>query len=169
MNWEPPEPTTTTAVINASPLIFLSRAGQLELLQVLSGSLVVPKPVTEEIARRGPQDPTARQLAETSWLHQVDSPPIPPNLLAWNLGLGESAVLAYALKHRGATAILDDLAARRCAETLQIPKRGTLGIVLLAKQRGHIPQARPLLESLRRSGMYLSNRVLNEVLALVGE
>jgi predicted nucleic acid-binding protein len=168
VNWHPPEPTTI-AVINASPLIFLSRAGQLELLRVLSGSLVVLKPVVEEIARRGPRDPTVRQLAEATWIHPVESPPIPPNLLAWNLGPGESAVLAYALKHRGTTAILDDLAARRCAETLQIPKRGTLGIVLLAKQQGQIPQARPLLESLRRSGMYLSNRVLNEVLALVGE
>ena len=105
MNWTA-EPTTTAAVINASPLIFLSRAGQLELLQVLSCQLVVPKPVVEEIACRGPSDPTVRQLTKTAWLHQVESPPIPPNLLLWNLGPGESAVLAYALKHQGTTAIL---------------------------------------------------------------
>lgn len=50
-----------------------------------------------------------------------------------------------------------------------IPVRGTLGLVLAAKQRGDIPAARPILEKLRQSGMYLSDRVVNEALALVGE
>lgn len=65
--------------------------------------------------------------------------------------------------------IVDDLAARRCAATLGIPLLGTLGLVLKAKQRGSVPAARPLLEQLRRSGLYLSDRVMNQALALVGE
>jgi predicted nucleic acid-binding protein len=67
----------------------------------------------------------------------------------------------------GTEVILDDLAARRCAATLGIPVRGTLGIVITAKQRGAIPAARPVLEQLRLCGMYLSDRVINQ--ALVGE
>jgi predicted nucleic acid-binding protein len=66
-------------------------------------------------------------------------------------------------------AILDDLAARRCAATLRIPVRGTLGLVLIARQRGRIPAARPVLEGMRASGMYLSDSVMNKALALVGE
>ncbi|MEH1847558.1 MAG: DUF3368 domain-containing protein [Nostoc sp.] len=61
------------------------------------------------------------------------------------------------------------IAARRCAAVLGIPVRGTLGIVLTAKQRGKITTARPILENLRSSGMYLSDRVINQALALVGE
>ncbi|MHC5726961.1 MAG: DUF3368 domain-containing protein, partial [Nostoc sp.] len=38
-----------------------------------------------------------------------------------------------------------------------------------AKQRGVIPAARPVLEQLRVCGMYLSDRVINQSLALVGE
>jgi len=64
---------------------------------------------------------------------------------------------------------VDDLAARRCAATLGIPLLGTLGLVLKAKQRGSVPAARPLLEQLRRSGLYLSDRVMNQALALVRE
>jgi predicted nucleic acid-binding protein len=64
---------------------------------------------------------------------------------------------------------VDDLAARRCAQVLEISVRGTLGLVLIAKQRGEIPAARPLIEQLRQSGMYLSNSVINRALALVGE
>jgi len=78
-------------------------------------------------------------------------------------------VLAWAHARPGTLAILDDLAARRCAATLRIPVRGTLGLVLAAKRRGRIPAARPVLESLRASGMYLSDPVLNKALALVGE
>ena len=63
----------------------------------------------------------------------------------------------------------DDLAARRCPATFRIPVRGTLGLVLLAKQRGRISAARPVLEAMCASGMYLSDPVLNKALALVGE
>jgi len=85
------------------------------------------------------------------------------------LGPGESAVLAWAHTHVGSEAIIDDLAGRRCAAAFNIPVRGTLGLVLTAKQRGHISSARELLYQLRQAGMYLSDQVLNEALAKVGE
>ena len=65
--------------------------------------------------------------------------------------------------------IIDDLAGRRCAESFDIPVRGTLGVVLLAKQQGRIPKARPVVEQLRGAGMYLSDEVVEEALALVDE
>ena len=79
--------------------------------------------------------------------------------------LGEHRTLA----HRGVEAILDDLAARRCAAALGVPVRGTLGIVLVARQRGLIPAARPVVESMRQAGMYLADAVIDRALALVGE
>jgi hypothetical protein len=66
-------------------------------------------------------------------------------------------------------AIIDNGAGRRCAETLGIPLRETLGLLLLAKHAGHISQARPVVESLRREGMYLLDGTLDRALALVGE
>ncbi|MGB3511246.1 MAG: DUF3368 domain-containing protein [Microcoleaceae cyanobacterium] len=42
-------------------------------------------------------------------------------------------------------------------------------LVLTAKKRGIIPLARPVLEQLRQNGMYLSDRVINQALILVGE
>jgi predicted nucleic acid-binding protein len=92
-----------------------------------------------------------------------------PLIQAWDLGLGESSVLTWGFYNPGTTIVLDDLAARRCATTYAIPVRGTLGIVLIAKKRGVIPEARSVLEKLRQSGMYLSDRVLNQALSLVGE
>lgn len=156
------------AAVNASPLIHLARGGYLSLLKLAGPEVVVPLLVAEELRRRGPADPTLRALEENPWL-VVTEIDVPPLIQAWDLGPGESGVLAWAHSHRGALALLDDMAARRCAAALGIPVRGTLGLVILAKQRGEIRAARPVMEALRRGGLYLSDAVLDPALALVGE
>ena len=157
------------AVINASPLIFFSRGRQMELLHHFANHLLVPEPVATEIRRRGLHDPTVQILDHTAWIEIVAPPSIPENILEWGLGMGESAVLAYAYVHPNVEAIIDDLAGRKCTTCLNIPVRGTLGIVLIAKQRGLIPAARPVIEELLRSGLYLSSQILDEALKRVGE
>jgi len=157
------------AVVNASPLIFLTRAGLLDLLQLISPEIIVPEIVATEIGIRGKSDPTAQAIANTAWLLVTQTPPVPTQIQSWGLGPGESSVLAWAQAHAGSEAILDDLAARRCAATFNIPVRGTLGLALIAKQRGRISSARHALEQLRQGGMYLSDWVMNKALALVGE
>lgn len=155
--------------VNASPLIFLSRAGLLNFLQLAGSELIVPAAVATEVQQRGPADVTVQAISQTSWLAVVQTPVVPPLVQAWGLGKGESAVLSWAASYPGTEVILDDLAARRCAAALGIPVRGTLGLVLTAKQRGLIPAARPILLQLRQAGMFLSDRVMNQALALTGE
>ena len=158
------------AVVNASPLIFLSRAGLVDLLQLLSSEIIVPEIVASEIEIRGKSDPTARAIATTAWLLVTNTPPVPAQIQSWGLGPGESArAFAWAHSHPGSEAIVDDLAGRRCAAAFSIPVRGTLGLALIAKQRGRIPSARRVIEQLRRGGMFLSDHVMDEALARVGE
>jgi predicted nucleic acid-binding protein len=157
------------AVVNASPLIFLSRAGLLDLLQLVSSEIVVPEIVASEIEVRGKSDPTAQAIASTAWLLVTQTPAVPPQIQSWGLGPGESSVLTWAYAHPGSEAIIDDLAGRRCAAAFSIPVRDTLGLALVAKQRGRVPSARRVLEQLRQGGMYLSDQVMNEALARVGE
>jgi len=129
----------------------------------------VPEPVSQEIKRRGSNDVTAKALSDTPWLVSVPVNEIPTLIQSWDLGAGESAVLAYARENPGMIAIIDDGAGRRCAEMLNIPLSGTLGLVLLAKQRGRIPAARPVIAQLKQQGMFLSERVIEQALALVNE
>ncbi len=156
------------AVVNASPLIYLTGAGQIGLLRLAATQVLVPEAVGEEVGRWGEDDPVARTLATTSWLKRVRNPEAHALIQAWDLGPGETAVLSLALATKS-LAIVDDLAARRCAATLGIPVRGTLGLVLTAKRRGAIPAARPLLDEMREAGMYLSVALMNQALTLVGE
>lgn len=155
--------------INTSPLIFLSKGKLLHLLQIISPKIIVPEAVALEIQAYGKEDLTAKNLASTEWLIIRKIPPIPTLIQNWDLGAGESQVLTWGYTNPDTEVIIDDLAARRCAITLGIPLRGTLGIVLVAKKRNIIPAARPLVEQLRRCGMYLSDSVINQALAMVGE
>ena len=156
-------------VANASPLIFLSRAGHLELLHHFAERVLVPRPVADEIRLKGEGDITAKAVDETSWIEVVPAPSTPEEIAQWGLGPGEAAVLAIAAANPGMEAVIDDLAGRKCAAHLGIPVRGTLGIVLAAKRRGLIPQVRLVIEDMIRSGLYLSRPVLDEALKRVGE
>jgi predicted nucleic acid-binding protein len=124
------------AVVDASPLIYLSATSQLPLLRLAAEEVLVPRAVADEVGRWGEDDPTARALAATPWLRVIDTPSVPASIEAWNLGPGESAVLAYAIAHPGVQPIIDDLAGRRCAVVHHLEFRGCVGLVLVAKQRG---------------------------------
>ena len=154
--------------VDASPLIYLARTGNLPLLKALAPAFLIPEPVQDEI--RAKDDAVLRDVeAAAPWLSVVLPPPIPETLLAWDLGKGEASVLAWALSRPGTIAVLDDQRARSYAQWHGIPFIGTLGIVLGAKRRGMIPLARPVVQDLIVRGMYLSKVIADKALALVGE
>jgi predicted nucleic acid-binding protein len=156
-------------VVNASPIILLAKINLVDLLKQLGPPVVIPGAAVAEIQRRGPTDGAVLALIQSPWLLTVDPPTVAPVVAAYKLGAGESAVLTHALANTGSGVILDDQAARNCATALGIPHQGTLGLVINAKQQGIVVAARPLVERLRQEGMYLSDQLMNQVLAQVGE
>jgi predicted nucleic acid-binding protein len=46
---------------------------------------------------------------------------------------------------------------------------GTLALILFAKHHGIILAARPLVRLLRQQGMFLSDQIMNQALAQVGQ
>lgn len=156
-------------VINASPVIALARVGQVDLLLRLPTSVVIPQEVAEELTRASKGDP-ARLAVESGLFPIVATTTPPPALLAWDLGAGETAVLAYAMAHAGWVAVLDDSMARRCARSFSVRMKGTLAIVILAKQHGLIKSATQVLRALRSAGFRLDDAVICDALArTVGE
>jgi predicted nucleic acid-binding protein len=155
-------------VLNASPIIVLAQVGQEHLFEALADEVVVPRAVAEEV-EAGPVGDPARQAIGGGQFTVVEATPV-SEVLAWDLGAGETAVLSYALEEPGWTAVLDDAAARKCARSFDLPLKGTLGVVILAKERGLIPSAANVMRSLLRSGFRLDEDVIREALSrTVGE
>lgn len=156
-------------ICNTSPLQYLHQLGQLELLHKLAGRVIVPPAVVEELSvgrSRGFNVPDPETLDWIS-IQQPKGAVVLP--LVIDLGAGESAVLALALESEDAQVVLDDALARRMAETLNIPLKGTLGILLDAKRAGLITTIRPLLDQLQALRFRLSPTTRTAVLKLAGE
>jgi predicted nucleic acid-binding protein len=152
------------AVLNASPLIILARAGYLDLVPKLVSPVVVPRAVATEI-KAGPSDDAAAQfLDQPSWLSVVDlNPPLSP-LAVWRLGQGESEVLEYARRNTGTIAVLDDKAARRAARALQIPIMGSLGLIVAAVQNKLLPSLAEAIDAVRAAGLYIDPAIVSTLL-----
>jgi predicted nucleic acid-binding protein len=156
-------------IVNASPLICLAKAGYLHLLEDLGGTLLIPAAVVEEIRAGRPDDPARKALGK-GFGHIAPETVASTELTEWGLGAGETAVIALALSRPGATAILDDAAARTCARAHDLPLMGTLAVVLRARQRDVIPSAAAVLHELRAAGLHLDDAVIAAALeASVGE
>jgi predicted nucleic acid-binding protein len=117
------------------------------LFQALAEEIVLPRAVAAEI-EAGPTDDPARVLVVDGRFVIIETPLPTSDLLVWDLGDGETAVLAYALANPGWTAIIDDGAARKCAMSFSLPVKGTLAVILLARQRGLVNSAAELLWAL---------------------
>ena len=158
-------------VFNASPVIVLAKAGLLEAFAALGNSAIIPQSVLDEVLNvDDPTDPARVWFeGDGTSMEVVASPPMSPFLAGWDLGAGESAVISLANAQSGAVAVLDDLAARRCAQAHGIRMTGTLGLVLLAKKRGLIAEAGSALAAIVAAGLYVSEKTLADVRARAGE
>lgn len=126
-------------------LICLAKAGYSDLLLELPDEIIVPQAVVEEIGAGESGDP-ARKAISSGKYPVVDISAL-PEIIAWDLGKGETAVLSYALTNSGWTAIIDDQAARKCARSFSIPFKGTLAVVILARKCGIVDSASAVMRS----------------------
>lgn len=117
-----------------------------------------------EVVSRTYDDPATQGLPEAQWAQKAQTP-IDQDVVVWNLGAGETAVLSFALHNRDYTAIVDDRAARRCDRVLRIPTFGTAGVVVLAKRRGLIGSVEDSLRRLQNADLWLSEQLILKLAA----
>ncbi|MGD8295702.1 MAG: DUF3368 domain-containing protein, partial [Desulfobacterales bacterium] len=79
-----------------------------------------------------------------------------------NLGRGEAESISLA-SEMGLTLVLDDLKARKIAETLDLRITGTIGVLLKAENMTFIKSAYDKTIELRDKGFYVSDKLLEEI------
>lgn len=156
-------------ISNTSPLVGLWTLGLLHLLRDLYTEVLIPEEVQDEFLAT--ERPVRRDaLKNAPWIRAVRlTPPLDETTYPNVIHRGEAAVFDLA-KERGARlVILDDLEARRYAERIGLPTKGTVGVLLDAKRSGFIPTIKPLLDVLLENGVHLGASLVNEALQEAGE
>jgi predicted nucleic acid-binding protein len=160
----------TTVASNTGPLIALAKADQLALLQTLYKDAQIPSAVHRELMAKSGIEAERLDLALASFVRVVPMPPLPPEVdrLTRGLGPGEQQALALAYA-TGGLLLIDDRAGRSAARRLGVNVTGVVGVLIRAKQEGHIPMIRPILEVIRNHGYWLSDSVVETAVKLAGE
>lgn len=156
-------------ICDTSPLQYLYQLDMLPVLQVLAHHIIIPPAVVHELAVGRALGVSLPDPTALKWV-TVRAPASAAVLpLVTDLGPGETEVLALALESTDTLVILDDALARQVAATLSIRFRGTLGLLLDAKEGGLVSAIAPLLDQLQALGFRLHANTREVVLDLAGE
>jgi predicted nucleic acid-binding protein len=151
------------------PLLYLYQVNCLELLQQLYGTITVPPAVPQELETSKLQGVDVPEVNSIEWIQirPVASATIIPAVI--DLGQGEAEVIALGLENPGSLLVFDDRLAQRIADLYRLKYTGTLGVLVKAKQSGYLSTVAPVINMLRSKGMWLTDKIISDVLRLSGE
>jgi predicted nucleic acid-binding protein len=81
------------------------------------------------------------------------------------LGAGESEVIELAISLENVIVVIDEKKGRAAAVAAGLRVTGTVGVLLEARERGHIHSVGLLLQNMRDSGFRISNSIFAEATA----
>jgi hypothetical protein len=157
-------------VSDTTPLSELAKVGQLVLLRDVSGRIIIPGEVYNELTAA--TDPTIAAVLLENWVEVrqvIDTQKVLTLRTTTKLGLGECGAINLAEELGATRLLLDDLAARKEAQRRGLPVIGTVGIVLIAKQLGLIPNIKQVLDDLIANGTRISQQLYQQTLTTAGE
>ena len=156
-------------VSDAGPIIIFARIGRLFLLHEVTGSLLIPDAVYDEIVVNKGGMPGAAEVTQAAWIQKtsvanrsiIDGL---PNVLHE----GEREAIALA-KERGGQLLLDEIRARRAASDQGVDVIGTLRILADAKRLGLVDAARPIIAEMQSRGYRFDRILIRRFLERVSE
>jgi len=150
-------------VSDTSPITSLTDVGQIGLLRLLFGTVIIPQEVHRELLRG------QVELPEWIEVRGVRDRSMVARLLT-EIDLGEAEAFVLALEVKADRVLADDLAARAVAARMGLHCVGVLGILLQGKDRGYLTAVRPVIDKLQETaGFWLSEDLRRRVLEAAGE
>jgi hypothetical protein len=158
-------------VSDASPMINLAIIDQLNLLQKLYGTVVVPQAVYEEIVIEGAGQVGATEVTEADWIKITQSTNRPLlTSLEGELDRGEAEAIVLAFELKADLLLIDERKGRIVANRLGINAIGLLGILVKAKHEGLISTVGLIMDNLKsKAGFWISEELYHYVLQAAGE
>jgi predicted nucleic acid-binding protein len=158
-------------ISNTTPLIGLASIGQFNLLREFFGEIFIARAVFDEAVTHGHEKGgTKNDISSANWIRILEvKDRLAVEILLEEMDLGESETIVLAREINADWVLMDEKKGRRMLDQLKIPKIGTVGILLKAKQSGFLKSLRPELEKLRSLGFTLNQIVVDKVLRDAGE
>jgi predicted nucleic acid-binding protein len=158
-------PPRGLVVADTTPLITLAGVGEIRLLPLLFGEIHIPEQVWDEYEKFRPQQQLP-DLSAMAWLqrHLVIS-----DQQFTMLDDGEAAALTLVQMLHAQLLLVDEQKARKVAAQANMQIVGTLGLLLRAKQEGHLAAIRPITDQFLRLKRYYTPVLIAQVLQAAGE
>jgi predicted nucleic acid-binding protein len=134
-------------ITDTSCFVLLEKINALPVLHKLFTKVLTTPEIAKEYGIPLPEWVTIQPVSNTSLQQQFIQ----------YVDLGEASAIALASEINCDYLILDDIAARKFASKLGLPVKGTIGVLLYAKQKGIIPKFRPYLELVQQTNFRLSH------------
>lgn len=155
-------------VSDTSVISNLIQLGELSLLEMLYGEVVIPRKVLDELAK---MLGNAEIVKDAAWLSvkSASDKGLYSRLQA-QLDPGESEAIALAIELGADLLIIDERRGRHIAKQHGILIIGLLGILIEAKSRGFVESVKPMLDRLiLDNGFWVSPKLYQDVLRVVNE
>lgn len=146
-------------VSDTSCLILLDKLGRLDLLRNLYGNITITQVIANEFGKSIPEFIKIENPIDKNYQKILES----------FLDAGESSALALALEKKNCLLILDDIKGRREARQLKIHYTGTLGVLVIAKEKGLIKSFTNILEDIKKTNFRISEDLIKEAKRKCGE
>ena len=145
-------------VSDTSCLILFHKIGELDLLKKLFGKIYITNSVFNEFNQKIPE-----------WIEVMELTTDVQKGLSSYLDKGEATAISLAAEHENSILIIDEIKGRKVAKEMGISVTGSLGVLVAAKNNGHIQTVKPLIEKIQRTNFRISKELIDQVLVHVNE
>jgi predicted nucleic acid-binding protein len=168
------------AIINASPLIFLSKIGCLNHLTSLFDEIITTPIVKDEvlIPKTSPEVPILKNAFD-KWLHLAspsDENMVMQLMKSEIIHKGEASIIVLGKEYLdqgvNSVVIIDDLAARKIAKTFGLKITGSIGIILRLVKERHLTntQGKIMIQKLiEETDFHISIKLYLEIIKELNE
>ena len=145
-------------VCDASCLILLNKIERLDVLQKVFGKILITDIIAQEI-----------KISNPDWIKVQNPSSVLQKGLSNLLDAGEASAISLAAELERALLIIDEAKGRKVATRMGIPITGTFGVIIAAKNKGHISTVKPFLERIQATNFRISSHLVRKVLESANE
>jgi len=141
-------------VSDTSCLILLDKIGLIGLLKSIFGKVIITKEISEEFHKELPDFIEVINPKDRNY----------QGILKDSLDPGEASAFALAIEYDDCLLIIDETKGRREAKSLGLKVTGTIGILIVAKEKEFIPSLQKVFDEIGKTNFRINKALLIEAL-----